>query len=135
MTENAPNVRQYTEINADSLIDQGIVDIIQTPVNGIDRHPDIPWNRVSSLAVQATYINTPEKLEPNPHYLLMVHFKKEKPDPVGFVLKQDEGETFSICTVSGAQAGLVPLDMKTSSIIAQLLMSSLQPENNAPPVL
>jgi hypothetical protein len=121
-----PNIREYPEINADLLKDQGLLDIIQTPVDGIDRHPDIPWRRVSNLALRVMYISSPEKLTPYPSYQLIVHFKKEKPRQHGFVLKQEKDETFAISTVAGADAGLVSLDVETSATIARLLMESLQ---------
>ena len=35
------NIKIYIEVNADILGDQGILDVIKTPIDGINRHPNI----------------------------------------------------------------------------------------------
>jgi hypothetical protein len=120
-----PSVLKYPEIDADILKAKGVIDIIRTPIDGVNSHPRIPWDRVSNLALTAMYIKRPEEPIPSAHYHLRVHFEDDLPRPIDFALRQETGETFAISTVSGTQSGQRVLSSETSSIIARLLFQSL----------
>ena len=122
------NIKIYIEVNADILGDQGILDVIKTPIDGINRHPNIPWARVCGLTVQAMYISREEDSTLSYHHHMYVNFKNERPRPMGFVLQQNQNESFEVSTVAGTQAGLVSLNPETSATIARLLFESMQSE-------
>ena len=121
-----PGTRKYHAVNADVLKDKGILDVIKAPINGIDNHPNIPWRRVSSLTIQAMYIQREDELVPNPFYHLMVNFKRNRPPAIGFGLMQEDDGNFAVSTVSGTKAGMAPLDADMSAVIAESLMASIQ---------
>lgn len=122
-----PDVPRYHEVNADVLVDQGLLELIREPVDGINRHPYIPWGRMSGLGVQAMYIDDLERPAPSGHHSVIVHFKRERPRPVPFVLKQGQSEDFWVSTVAGTEAGLVLIkNQGLSATAARLIMESLQ---------
>lgn len=119
-------VKLYTEVDANVLKTKGILDILRTPVNGVDRHPNIPWEKLSHLTVYAMRIVDIEKQSSVPFNHLSVHFRDEDPKPVDFGLIEQPDGNFAVSTVSGAQEGHVRLGADTSAIIARLLHDSLR---------
>ena len=121
-------VKFFRAVNADTLVNLGVLGIISKPVDGIDRHPGTRWGKIACSTIEITQIGN--DLFP----VFYLHFKGERRKPTGFALSEDPNQlgAFLISTVSGDQAGRVPLGPEMSAIVGSLIEQSVQIQIESP---
>ncbi len=117
--------RIYAEEPALELLDVGIIDIIRTPPEGETIHSGIPWKRLSSVAIQAAYLDASATHEPIQLHTLVAKFRDNRPRSIPFLLRQEEDMNFCIATEAGVAAGMVAVPPEASGIIREKLFLSL----------
>lgn len=122
----------YNRVDANELIEHGIVETIRRPIDGTDMYFGMPWDLMSHLTMQAMRIVDIELKNPPlcymgtsfPYSSLSVHFNDEAAGPWNFSLVRADNDRFMISTVSGARKGLSMLSERTSIVVNSLIQQS-----------
>lgn len=155
MSEARPRWIHYSEVDAAPLVEQGILDVVSTPVDGgRDLYGMAKrFDRVARVSIKAAYqvpslqtvAPSEDMLAPNkpfltttdienlkahqviPQHNLIVEFsgRKGKENTLPFLLKHEGDGGYAIATVAGSRAGLAPLSESMSAVVAQLLSQSI----------
>ena len=154
MSEASPHWIHYSEVDAAPLVEQGILDVVSTPIEGGRDLYDTAkrFDKVSRVSIKAAFLvsstqsmaTSDNMLAPNkpflttdienleaqqlmPQHNLIVEFsgRTGKENPLPFLLKHEGDGGYAIATVAGSRAGLAPLSEAVSAVVAQLLAQSI----------